>query len=91
MCPLTHALMVMASTVLFAHAVGIANEEGAHTLLLTERDHPPGPLVAQVSDLAPFAGAHPAPSRLELAIAPRPFLAALACLNTSAYFSDTSS
>ena len=47
--PLRHALVVMASFVLLADTVGVADEEGADLLLLAELDHLPGGLVAQIA------------------------------------------
>ncbi len=47
--PLRHALVVVASSVLVAHTVRVADEKGADLLLLTKLNHLPGRLVAQIA------------------------------------------
>ncbi len=47
--PLRHALVVMASFVLFSHAMRVADEEGANLLLFAEVDHLARGLVAQIA------------------------------------------
>ena len=72
-CPYSHtghALIVMPSPVLLAHAMGIADEQRAHAVLLAEGDDLACPFVAQVPDLAAFARAHLAPSGPQLARPP---------------------
>jgi hypothetical protein len=69
---------MMASVVAFTHAMWIANEEDTHPLLLAEGDNFPGSLVAQVADLAPFAGADLVAGFCELPPAPRSPLAPFA-------------
>ena len=69
-CPYSHTAilsLVVASLVLLAHPVGIADEELTHPLPLAEGDDLARPLMAQVPDLAPFACAHLATSPLQFA------------------------
>jgi hypothetical protein len=68
--PLGHALVVMASGVLMADAVGITDEEGSRPLLLAERNHLVRAFVAQVLDLAARAPAHLPPGGLQPAAIP---------------------
>src|SRR5262245_45912449 len=76
--PASHALVVMAPAGASAHAVWIADEERTDALRLAEGDHSPRALVAQVPDLAAFAGTHAASSGQELARPSRARLTALA-------------
>ena len=74
--PLTHALMVVASTRLVAHPMRVPNEDRLHPFLLQEADDLSRRFVPLVAHL-PF-GACPQPGfgTLELAPAPRAFAAA---------------
>ena len=66
----------MASAVPLAYAMGVANKEAAHVLLLAKGDHLAGSLVPQRTNLPPFAGAHLLTGTLQLPPASRPRLAA---------------
>src|SRR5258708_864765 len=70
----------MPSTVALPDAVRVADEEGADTLLLAERDHAPRSLVAQVPDLAALASGHLSSGRLQFAPAAGAVGAAFALL-----------
>src|SRR5690242_4867345 len=74
--PLRHALVVMAAFVLAAHAVRVADEEGANLLLLAKLDHLPRGLMAQVAHAPLDAARHPVLRALELFAAPRILFAA---------------
>ena len=78
-CPYSqvdHPLVVMASLVLPAYPMGVADKEAAHVLLLAKGDHLARALVPERTDLPPFAGAHLPTGALQLAPALRPRLAA---------------
>jgi hypothetical protein len=61
------ALVVVRPLVLLAHAIWGADEQAPHTLLLAEGDAFARALVAQSTDLPPFARAHVAAGALEVA------------------------
>ena len=69
---------MMASAPPVPDPMGIADEERADALLLTEPDDRSCALVPQIADLSPFAGAGLASGSLQPPIPPRAFLAPVA-------------
>ena len=78
--PLAHTLVMMAPAPPIPDPMGIADEERADAMLLTEGDDRSRALVPQVADLSTLPGAHFPSCSLKFPIPPRAFLAPVAFL-----------